>query len=134
MRRRPANRARPSRTRLGTGRFSCPTVGVAQLVELLVVVQAVVGSSPIAHLSKSLVIADYQSGGALGPPKVSINCPSICWRTYGIWGLGAGLLAELVTISTHLSVILFAEENERDEAMDAFVADLTNIASWLSER
>jgi hypothetical protein len=26
-----------------------PVVGVAQLVELLVVVQAVVGSSPIAH-------------------------------------------------------------------------------------
>jgi hypothetical protein len=35
--------------RRSAGRFSCPTVGVAQLVELLVVVQAVVGSSPIAH-------------------------------------------------------------------------------------
>ena len=30
--------------------FSSSAVGVAQLVELLVVVQAVVGSSPIAHL------------------------------------------------------------------------------------
>jgi hypothetical protein len=30
-------------------RFNASTVGVAQLVELLVVVQAVVGSSPIAH-------------------------------------------------------------------------------------
>ena len=65
---------------------------------------------------------------------MSINCPSICWRTYGIRGLGAGLLAELVTITTDPSAILFAEENERDEAMDAFVADLTNVASWLSER
>ena|ERR1035437_1559952 len=32
-----------------TGRFNCSTVGVAQLVELLVVVQAVGGSSPLAH-------------------------------------------------------------------------------------
>ncbi len=31
------------------GRFNDPTVGVAQLVELLVVVQAVGGSSPLAH-------------------------------------------------------------------------------------
>ena len=46
------------------GRFKCSTVGVAQLVELLVVVQAVGGSSPLAHPPKFLVIADYQSCGA----------------------------------------------------------------------
>src|ERR1039458_166111 len=34
-----------------TGRFNSSTVGVAQLVELLVVVQAVGGSSPLAHPS-----------------------------------------------------------------------------------
>src|SRR5947209_12064333 len=39
------------------GRFRDPTVGVAQLVELLVVVQAVVGSSPIAHPSGSSLTA-----------------------------------------------------------------------------
>jgi hypothetical protein len=33
------------------GRFKVRAVGVAQLVELLVVVQAVGGSSPLAHLS-----------------------------------------------------------------------------------
>ncbi len=39
--------------RLGTVRYAMGycMVGVAQLVELLVVVQAVVGSSPIAHPS-----------------------------------------------------------------------------------
>ena len=35
---------------LNSGSF--PVVGVAQLVELLVVVQAVAGSSPVAHLHK----------------------------------------------------------------------------------
>ena len=43
-------------------------------------------------------------------------------------------LAALVTITAHPSAILRAHENERDEAMDEFVADLTNVASWLSER
>jgi hypothetical protein len=36
---------------------TAPTVGVAQLVELLVVVQAVGGSSPLAHPSKYLALA-----------------------------------------------------------------------------
>ena len=35
--------------RRGAVRFSSPVVGVAQLVELLVVVQAVAGSNPVAH-------------------------------------------------------------------------------------
>ena len=77
--------------RAATGRFRVLAVGVAQLVELLVVVQAVGGSSPLAHPPKYLVIADYQSGGASGQPKVSINCPSICWRACSIWGFEAGL-------------------------------------------
>jgi len=42
-------------------------------------------------------------------------------------------LAELVTITTHPSAILRAgEEDERREAMDAFVADLEGVAAWLA--
>jgi len=40
-------------------------------------------------------------------------------------------LAALVTITAHPSAILRSHENERDEAMDQFVADLTDVASWL---
>jgi uracil-DNA glycosylase len=43
-------------------------------------------------------------------------------------------LAELVTLTTHPSAILRAEDDERDAAMDQFVADLSNVATWLSER
>jgi len=43
-------------------------------------------------------------------------------------------LAELVTLTTHPSAILRAEDAERDAAMDQFVADLSNVAAWLSER
>jgi uracil-DNA glycosylase family protein len=44
-------------------------------------------------------------------------------------------LAELVTITAHPSSILRAqEETERREAMGAFVADLADVAKWLSER
>jgi DNA polymerase len=43
-------------------------------------------------------------------------------------------LAELVTITTHPSAILRAEDEDRKTAMDEFVADLTNVAHWLSER
>jgi DNA polymerase len=43
-------------------------------------------------------------------------------------------LAELVTLTTHPSAILRSEDDERDAAMDRFVADLSNVATWLSER
>jgi DNA polymerase len=44
-------------------------------------------------------------------------------------------LAELVTITAHPSSILrFGEQSERDQAMDAFVADLTGVARWLAAR
>jgi DNA polymerase len=43
-------------------------------------------------------------------------------------------LAELVTLTTHPSAILRAEDDERDAAMDQFVADLSNVARWLSAR
>jgi DNA polymerase len=43
-------------------------------------------------------------------------------------------LAELVTITTHPSAILRAEDEDRLAAMDEFVSDLTNVAHWLSER
>jgi uracil-DNA glycosylase len=43
-------------------------------------------------------------------------------------------LAELVTLTTHPSAILRAEDDEREAAMDQFVADLSNVATWLSER
>jgi len=44
------------------------------------------------------------------------------------------LQAELVTLTTHPSAILRAEDEERDAAMDQFVADLANVATWLNER
>jgi DNA polymerase len=43
-------------------------------------------------------------------------------------------LAELVTLTTHPSAILRAEDDERDAAMDQFVADLANVATWLRAR
>lgn len=43
-------------------------------------------------------------------------------------------LAELVTLTTHPSAILRADEADRGQAMDQFVADLTNVAKWLSAR
>jgi uracil-DNA glycosylase family protein len=43
-------------------------------------------------------------------------------------------LAELVTITTHPSAILRAEDEDRDEAMAAFVSDLESVASWLRAR
>ena len=43
-------------------------------------------------------------------------------------------LAELVTITTHPSAILRAEDEDREEAMAQFVSDLENVANWLSAR
>jgi uracil-DNA glycosylase len=44
-------------------------------------------------------------------------------------------LAQLVTVTTHPSAILRAQdEQERQAAMDEFVADLTNVAAWVSSR
>jgi DNA polymerase len=44
-------------------------------------------------------------------------------------------LAELVTITTHPSAILRAQDDaERKAAMDQFVADLETVARWLRER
>ena len=43
-------------------------------------------------------------------------------------------LAELVTLTTHPSAILRTPDEERDQAMAQFVADLTEVASWLSAR
>jgi DNA polymerase len=43
-------------------------------------------------------------------------------------------LAELVTVTAHPSSILRARSaDEREQAMGAFVADLSAVASWLSE-
>lgn len=43
-------------------------------------------------------------------------------------------LAELVTITTHPSAILRAEDEDREAAMAAFVSDLKTVASWLGSR
>ena len=40
-------------------------------------------------------------------------------------------LAELVTITTHPSAILRAPDDEREAAMEQFVADLRTVADWL---
>jgi len=43
-------------------------------------------------------------------------------------------LAELVTLTTHPSAILRTPDEDRDRAMTQFVADLTEVARWLSAR
>jgi hypothetical protein len=50
----PARSSPGARLTLAGGRLPPAVVGVAQSVELLVVVQAVAGSNPVAHPSKSL--------------------------------------------------------------------------------
>jgi uracil-DNA glycosylase len=43
-------------------------------------------------------------------------------------------LAELVTLTTHPSAILRADDQDREHAMDMFVADLEGVAKWLRGR
>jgi len=44
-------------------------------------------------------------------------------------------LAELVMITTHPSAVLRAGDySEREQAMDAFVADLSKVAEWLAKQ
>jgi uracil-DNA glycosylase len=43
-------------------------------------------------------------------------------------------LAQLVTLTTHPSAILRTEDEDRDQAMAMFVADLREVAKWLSAR
>ena len=43
-------------------------------------------------------------------------------------------LADLVTITTHPSAILRAQDDERKAAMEQFVDDLRNVARWLGSR
>jgi uracil-DNA glycosylase len=43
-------------------------------------------------------------------------------------------LADLVTLTTHPSAILRADEEDREQAMDQFVADLSEVAKWLNAR
>ena len=43
-------------------------------------------------------------------------------------------LAELVTLTTHPSAILRTEDEDREQAMAMFVADLKWVAKWLSAR
>src|SRR5436305_14541414 len=61
------------------------TVGVAQLVELLVVVQAVGGSSPLAHPSRKLGICTVirvvaTTSAAAASPEVQRKCEHDCFR------------------------------------------------------
>jgi DNA polymerase len=43
-------------------------------------------------------------------------------------------LADLVTLTTHPSAILRADAKDREPAMEQFVADLSEVATWLSAR
>jgi DNA polymerase len=43
-------------------------------------------------------------------------------------------LADLVTLTTHPSAILRADDEDREPAMEQFVADLSEVAKWLSAR
>jgi uracil-DNA glycosylase len=43
-------------------------------------------------------------------------------------------LAELVTLTTHPSAILRADDEDRELAMEQFVADLAKVATWLHAR
>ena len=49
-------------------------------------------------------------------------------------GRSSPIWPTLVTLTTHPSAILRADDDERDRAMDMFVADLTEVAEWLSAR
>ena len=43
-------------------------------------------------------------------------------------------LANLVSVTTHPSAILRADDEDRERAMEQFVADLKEVAKWLSAR
>ena len=43
-------------------------------------------------------------------------------------------LAEFITLTTHPSAILRTDDDEREQAMDRFVSDLSEVAKWLSAR
>jgi DNA polymerase len=43
-------------------------------------------------------------------------------------------LADLVSVTTHPSAILRADDEDREGAMELFVADLKDVAKWLSAR
>jgi DNA polymerase len=43
-------------------------------------------------------------------------------------------LADLVTLTTHPSAILRADDEDREDAMGQFVGDLKEVAQWLSAR
>jgi uracil-DNA glycosylase len=43
-------------------------------------------------------------------------------------------LATFVMITVHPSAILRAEDEDREQAMDAFIEDLKNVATWLGAR
>jgi uracil-DNA glycosylase len=43
-------------------------------------------------------------------------------------------LAELVTLTTHPSAILRTQDDEREQAMEMFIADLKEVGKWLSAR
>ncbi len=43
-------------------------------------------------------------------------------------------LADLVTVTTHPSAILRTDDEDREQAMEQFVADLKEVAKWLSAR
>ena len=43
-------------------------------------------------------------------------------------------LAELVTVTTHPSAILRAEDEDREDAMAQFVDDLKHVSQWLAAR
>jgi uracil-DNA glycosylase len=43
-------------------------------------------------------------------------------------------LADLVTVTTHPSAILRTDDEDRERAMEQFVADLTEVAKWLNAR
>ncbi len=65
----------------GAGRFSGLAVGVAQLVELLVVVQAVGGSSPLAHPSKKRPFSMEFLIAEGGSPRLSTRCTSSLYHS-----------------------------------------------------
>jgi len=43
-------------------------------------------------------------------------------------------LADMVTVTTHPSAILRTDDEDREQAMEQFVADLRGVAKWLSAR